>query len=397
MFADYRADFPIFRDNPLIYFDTAATAQKPQSVIDSLTTFYTTAYGTVHRGVYELSRKATEQYEGAREKVRHFLNARFPEEIIFTRGTTASLNLVARSFGKAFAKAGDVILIPEIEHHSNIVPWQMLCQEKGCILKTIPILDSGELDIEALKGLLTPEVILVSLAHISNTLGTLHPLRDIIRLVHQRGAKVCVDGAQAAGHVSIDLQALDADFYAFSGHKLYGPTGVGVLFGKRELLEKMPPIEGGGDMIEKVTWEKTTYNPLPLKFEAGTPLVAPVIGLGAAIDYIESLGWDEIYRHEQTLLQAATQQLNSLSGVHILGGAPQKGGIITFTIERHHPLDIATLLDCRGIALRSGHLCSQPTMKRFGISSALRLSFGLYNNLGEIERFIKALKAFIVP
>ena len=392
---DLRSDFPMLKKmiqgHPLIYFDTAATAQKPQAVIDAMTDFYTHHYGTVNRGIYSLAREATDAYNASRRAVQTFINAAHPEEIIFTRGTTASLNLLARSFGERFIRPGHAILISEIEHHSNIVPWQMLCNERGAVLRIIPVNDEGELILEAFYDLLDERVKLVSLAHVSNVLGTLHPVKEIIKASHKVGALVCLDGAQAAPHLPIDVQELDVDFYAFSGHKLYGPTGIGVLYGKQGLLEKLPPVEGGGDMIESVTLDKTTYGQLPLKFEAGTPMIAEAIGLKAAIDYINAADRHAIYAWEQELLAYATQKLSSLPQVRLIGTAAEKGAILSFTIEGVHPLDLGTLLDCRGIAIRTGHQCSQPALDRFGLTSSARLSFGLYNTLEEIDSFFIAL------
>ena len=388
-------DFPILQKKiqgyPLIYLDTAATAQKPQAVIDAMMDFYTNHYGTVHRGVYALSRDATKCYEAARRKVQTFIHAAQPEEIIFTRGTTASLNLLARSFGERFIRPGHAIIISEIEHHSNIVPWQMLCEERGAVLRIVPVTDDGELVLEAFHDLLDEKVKLVSLAHISNVLGTLHPVKEIIEAAHNVGAYVCLDGAQAAPHLSIDVQELDVDFYAFSGHKLYGPTGVGVLYGKQELLDQMPPVEGGGDMIEKVLLDKTTYTCLPLKFEAGTPMVAEVIGLGAAIDYLSTIGMETINTIEHELLTYATHKLLEIPNLRIIGTAPEKGALISFIVIGVHPLDLATLLDCRGIAIRTGHHCSQPAMERFDLTSTARISFGLYNTKEEIDQLLTTL------
>lgn len=396
---DLRSDFPMLQKTiqgyPLIYFDTAATAQKPQTVIDAMHDFYTHNYATVHRGVYSLSRDATEAYNTARSKVQHFLNAAHSEEILFTRGTTASLNLLASSFGETFIRPGHAIMISEIEHHSNIVPWQMLCEKKGAVLRIVPVNDDGELILEEYFALLDEKVKLVSLAHISNVLGTLHPVEKIIEAAHNVGAYVCLDGAQAAAHLAVDVQALDVDFYAFSGHKLYGPTGIGVLYGKRELLDQLNPIEGGGDMIERVTLDQTTYAPLPLKFEAGTPMIAEAIGLGAAIDYLSNIGMESVRSWENELLSYATEKLSQIPSLEIIGRAEQKGAILSFTVEGVHPLDIATLMDCRGIAIRTGHHCSQPAMERFNLTSTARLSFGLYNSLEEIDEFLSALDGIL--
>ncbi len=391
-----KSDFPIFEHHPsLIYLDSAASTQKPKPVIDALTEFYSRHYGTVNRAVYTLALEATDRYQQTRTKIKNHFNIAHEEEIIFTRGTTASLNLVARSFGRAFLRPGDIVLISEIEHHSNLVPWQMICEESGAVLRSIPVNDRGELDLEAYHDLLDEDVKMVSIAHISNSIGTLHPIEEITQAAHAVGARVCIDGAQSAGHMTVDLQQLDVDFYAFSGHKMYGPTGVGVLYGKRELLEEMEPIEGGGDMIEQVTLDKTIYAPLPTKFEAGTPMVAEVIGLGAAIDYLEEIGLETIAAMEHELLTYATQKLEQIPGLRIIGTAPSKGAIISFVVDGIHSLDMATLLDCKEIAIRSGHHCSQPTMHRFGILNTARLSFGLYNTHEDIDRFIQALRPIL--
>jgi cysteine desulfurase / selenocysteine lyase len=397
---DLRADFPILQKtiqgHPLIYFDTAATAQKPRVVIDAISDFYMYHYGTVHRSVYTLAREATDLYAKARIQVQNFINAADPEEIIFTRGTTASINLLARSFGARFIRPGHAVIISEIEHHSNIVPWQMLCEERGASLRLIPVNDKGELILEAFEDLLDENVKLVSVAHVSNVLGTVHPIKALIEAAHRVGACVCIDGAQSAPHLPVDVQGLDVDFYAFSGHKLYGPNGIGILYGKQKWLEKLPPVEGGGDMIEHVTLKSTSYQRPPLRFEAGTPMIAEAIGLGVAIDYLTGIGLDRIHHWEQELLHYATQQLLGIPGLRILGNASQKGAIMSFTIPSVHPLDLATLLDCQGIALRSGHHCSQPAHDRFGLSGSLRLSFGLYNTFEEIDQFIAALRSTLV-
>ncbi len=391
---DFRKDFPMIREGQ-IYFDTAASAQKPQVVIDALCDFYSNHYGTVNRGVYKLARNATELFHGARGKIQRFINAAHPEEIIFTRGTTASLNLLARSYAKAFLRTGDAIIISEIEHHSNIVPWQMICEESGAVLRIVPVNDAGELIFEELLAQLDEKVKLVSIAHMSNVLGTLHPVQEIIDAAHKVGAHVCLDGAQAIAHLPVDVEALGVDFYAFSGHKLYGPNGVGILYGKRELLEKMPPQEGGGDMIEQVTLRESTYNTLPSKFEAGTPMIAEVIALGAAIDYLQEIGMDTIATWEQELLAYATKKLGQIEGVKIIGTAPKKGAIISFVVDGIHPLDLATLLDCRGISIRTGHHCSQPALERFGETSVARISFGIYNTFEEIDQFISSLQSIL--
>lgn len=393
---DVREDFPLLTSKKsLIYLDSAATTHKPASVIEAMKTFYQDRYGTVHRGVYSLARDASEAYHGVRKKVQTFLNAQKAEEIIFTRGATASLNLVARSFGEAFLKEGDSILVPEIEHHSNFVPWQMACKRHGAHLRKIPVNDRGEILFEDFERQLNQKVKLVSLAHVSNVIGNLHPIEKIIEAAHHVGAAVCVDGAQAAGHFSIDVQKLDVDFYAFSAHKIYGPTGIGILYGKERLLEQMPPVEGGGDMIEHVSWNETTVQSLPLKFEAGTPMIAEAIGLGAAIDYLFEISLEVIHEQESRLLQRMTSQLETIEGLRILGTQGSKGPIVSFLIDGIHPLDLATLLDCKEIAIRTGHQCSQLAMERFGISSVSRASLGIYNDLEEIDRFAQSLREIL--
>ncbi|MCB1083262.1 MAG: cysteine desulfurase [Simkania sp.] len=391
-----RKDFPMLaktmNGKPLIYLDTAATAQKPSSVIETINRFYREEYGTVHRAIYEIAARSTEMYSEVRTKVQNFINAPREEEIIFTRGTTESINLVAHSFARAFLKEGDEILISEMEHHSNIVPWQIVCDMYKTVLKVTPITDTAELNLDAFKDLLTHKTKLVSLAHIANATGTINPVKEVISLAHQAGAKVLIDGAQAAPHLMIDVQDLDADFYAFSGHKLYGPTGVGVLYGKKELLEAMPPFFGGGDMIEEVTFEKTTFQPIPLKFEAGTPSIAEVIGLGAAIDYVESIGRLAIHKWEQKLLTYATEKLQSVAGIKLFGTAPSKSGIVSFTVEGMHPLDLGTILGLKGIAIRTGHLCAQPVLRHLGVEALARISFGIYNTYEDIDSFLHALK-----
>lgn len=398
-FFSKRKDFPMLEKTmhgkPLIYFDSAATAQKPQIVIDVIRDFYENHYGTVHRAIYELSVHSTQQYQTVRRKIQAFLNAANVEEIIFTRGTTESINMVAYSFGKAFVKPGDDIIISEIEHHSNIVPWQILCEDRKANLKVIPVNDRGELRLDQFQNLLTDKTKIVAVAHVSNALGTLHPLKQIISMAHQVGAKVLVDGAQGAPHLQVDVQDLDVDFYVFSGHKIYGPTGIGILYGKEALLNTMPPAQGGGDMIENVTFLKTTYNVLPLKFEAGTPMIAEVIGLGAAIDYVTALGMDSIQKWEHELLLHATKQIEAIKGLRIIGTATHKGAIISFVVEGIHALDIGTMLDLRGVAVRTGHHCAQPTMCRFGIPATSRVSFAFYNTKEEIDQFILHLQQVI--
>jgi cysteine desulfurase/selenocysteine lyase len=387
-----RNDFPMLSKSmhgkPLIYFDTSATAQKPNAVIDKMTDFYKNHYSTVHRSVYELSALATKEYQEVRHKVQQLLNAKEVHEIIFTRGTTDAINLVAYAFGKAFIKPGDEIILSELEHHANIVPWQIMAEERGAIIKVIPIDANGELKLDVYEQLLTDKTKLVAVSHVSNSIGTINPVKLIIEKAHKKNAKVLVDGAQAVPHMKVDVQDLDADFYVFSGHKIYGPTGIGVLYGKEALLNQMPPYQGGGDMIDKVTFEKTTYNVLPTKFEAGTPLIAEVIGLGAAIDYVNLIGLDKIHAHEQSLLEYATSKMKEIPNLKIIGNASQKAGIISFIVDKTHPLDIGTLLDLKGVAIRTGHHCAQPTMNCFGVSSTARVSFGIYNTKEEIDKFI---------
>ncbi|MBA2728125.1 MAG: cysteine desulfurase [Parachlamydiaceae bacterium] len=394
-FEKLRQDFPMLRKcmhgHPLVYLDSAATAQKPQAVIDTITDFYQNHYGTVHRAIYELATFSTREYEDARKKVQNFINAESADEIIFTRGTTESINMVAYSFGKAFLNEGDEILISEMEHHSNIVPWQLACEDRGAVLKVAPIDDRGELIMEEFKKLLTSRTKIVALTHISNALGTVNPIKDIAALAHACGAVLLVDGAQAAPHMPVDVRDLDADFYVFSGHKIYGPTGIGILYGKASLLQQMPPYQGGGDMIEKVTFEKTTFNILPLKFEAGTPMIAEAIALGAAIDYLTDIGMVNAHAWEQELLCYATDRILEVPGLKIIGNAARKGGIISFVIDGLHHLDVGTILDFQGIAVRTGHHCAQPLMKRFGLPGTARVSFALYNSKADIDRFIAGL------
>lgn len=384
---DIRKDFPILK-NKLIYLDSAATSQKPQAVIDAMTDFYANEYATVHRGVYTMAARATEKYNGVREKVAYFLNAEKESEIVFTRGTTDSINLVAQSYP---IREKDEIIISEMEHHSNIVPWQMLCERTGAVLKIIPVNDEAELDLKVFETLLNARTKLVAIAHIANSTGTINPIETIIKMAHAHGAKVLVDAAQSAAHMRLDVQRLDVDFLAFSGHKMFGPTGIGVLYGKYELLDKMAPVQGGGDMIESVTMEKTIYAKPPLKFEAGTPQIAQVIGLGAAIDYIEKIGLGNIYAWEQQLLDYATDRLLEIPGLRIIGTAEHKSSIISFAIEGVHHLDLATFLDLEGIAIRSGNHCAQPLMKRFGVQGTNRISFAPFNTFEEIDVLIEAI------
>lgn len=391
-----REDFPMLKKTmngrPLVYLDSAATAHKPRSVIQAMNHFYEKEYGTVHRAVYELAAHSTEMYSEVRGKVQRFIHARDEEEIIFTRGTTESINLVAYSFGKAFIREGDEIIISEMEHHSNIVPWQILCKESGAKLKFIPINEKGELRLDVFDEILSERTKLVSIAHIANSTGTLNPVEEIIQKAHAFGAKVMIDGAQAVSHRFIDVQALDVDFYAFSGHKMYGPTGIGILYGKRGLLNEMPPFMGGGDMIEEVYMDHSTFQEAPLKFEAGTPSIAEVIGLGAAIDYIESIGREAIDLWQNKLLHHATEKLQEVKGLRIIGTAKQKGAIISFALAELHPLDLGTILGLKGIAIRTGHLCAQPTLRRFGQEALARLSFGIYNTHDEIDLCVHAIK-----
>lgn len=394
-----RNDFPMLgqqmHGKPLIYFDSAATAQKPNAVIDAISDFYRNHYGTVHRAIYQLATHSTDEYQKIRRKVRGFIHASKDEEIIFTRGTTDAINMVAYSFGKAFVQEGDEILISAMEHHSNIVPWQLLCEDRGATLKVIPMNEKGELLLDEYEKLLNGRTRLVAVTHLCNSLGTVNPIKEIIAMAHRAGAKVLVDGAQSAPHIKIDVQELDVDFFAFSGHKLMGPTGIGVLYGKYELLNRMPPYQGGGDMIDSVTFEKTTYNTLPLKFEAGTPMIAEVMGLGAAIDYIESIGIEAIQQWEHELLSYATAQMEQIPGLRIIGQASNKGAVISFTVEGIHPLDLGTFLDLRGIAIRTGHHCAQPVMQFFKVPATARISFAFYNTIEEIDYFISSLQETI--
>lgn len=394
-----RDDFPMLakqmHGKPLVYLDSAATAMKPQVVIDKITDFYQNSYGTVHRAVYQLANKSTEEYNDVRDKVRDFLNAEKSEEIIFTRGTTDSINLVASCFGKAFIEEGDEILISEMEHHSNIVPWQLLCEEWGAVLKVIPINDDGEIIFDEFLAKLSNKTKIVAVAHVSNALGTVNPIKEIVTCAHSVGAKVLVDGAQSVPHMKVDVQDLDADFYAFSAHKAYGPTGVGVLYGKYELLEAMPPREGGGDMIDTVSFTGTTFAKPPLRFEAGTPMIAQVLGMGAAIDYILDVGLEEIHAKEQKLLRQATESLEQIEGLRIIGSAQNKSAVISFVVEGVHPLDIGTMLDLKGVAIRTGHHCTQPLMKRFQVNATARASFSFYNTSEDVEVFCSSLKEIV--
>jgi cysteine desulfurase/selenocysteine lyase len=385
-----RSKFPIFESNPdLVYLDSAATCHKPKSVIDALTHFYSHEYATVHRAVYRSSLIATEKYNLARTTAQKFINAAHFEEVIFTRGTTDAINLVAQSYGRTFLKKGDEILISEMEHHSNIIPWQILAKETGAKLCLIPMSPEGILQWE---GAITPKTKIVAVAHISNVTGTINPVALIAKEAHRMGAILLVDGAQASAHMKIDVQEIGCDFYAFSGHKCYGPTGIGVLYGKKELLAKMPPIQGGGDMADRVDMESSTYKEAPLRFEAGTPLIGPAIALKSALDFIEKTGRENIRAHEEKLLRLATVEMLKIKGLRILGTAPNKGPLITFVIDGIHPLDVASFLDVKHIAIRSGHLCAQPVLRCFGLEAADRISFGIYNTEEEVHQFIKALR-----
>ncbi|MEI7839342.1 MAG: cysteine desulfurase [Methylococcaceae bacterium] len=394
-----RADFPILnekiRNKPLVYLDNAASCQKPQAVIDSIVKLYSHDYANVHRGVHTLSVRSTDLFEAAREKVKTFINAASEKEIIFVRGATDAINLIAQTYGKANIHAGDEIIITAMEHHSNIVPWQMLCEEKGAILKVAPMTSQGELLMPEFEALLNSKTKLVSVVHMSNALGTINPVEKIIELAHARNIPVLLDGAQAIPHTPVDVQKLDCDFYVFSGHKLYAPTGVGVLYGKQALLEAMPPYQGGGDMIRTVTFEKSTYAGLPHKFEAGTPSIAEVIGLGAAIDYLNTIGMDKIAAYEAELLAYATQAALKIDGLKIIGEAKEKGAILSFTLGKIHPHDIGTMLDSLGIAIRAGHHCAMPVMDFYKVPATARASFAMYNTKAEIDVLILGIKNLI--
>jgi cysteine desulfurase/selenocysteine lyase len=376
---------------PLVYLDNGATTQKPQIVIDAISKYYDNENSNIHRGVHLLSQEATTAYEEARVKIQQFINAKHSHEVIFTSGTTGSINLISSSFGKKHIQKGDEIIITAMEHHSNIVPWQMLCEEKEAILKVIPINKKGELIVEEFKKLITEKTKLVSFTHTSNSLGTINPTEEIIKIAHANNALVLVDGAQAIGHDRVDVQKLDADFFVFSGHKLFGPTGTGILFGKEELLNDLPPYQGGGDMIKTVTFEKTTYNELPHKFEAGTPNIAGGIGIGAAIDYVNSIGFEFIKKQEKELLHYATQELRKINGLKIIGEAEHKTSVISFVVDGVHPFDIGVILDKLGIAIRTGHHCTQPLMDFFEIPGTARASFSFYNTKEEVDILISGL------
>jgi cysteine desulfurase/selenocysteine lyase len=395
-----REQFPILtrtvHGKPLIYFDNAATTQKPRAVIDAIVNYYENTNANIHRGVHTLSEEATNEHETARQKVADFINAKTSQEIIFTRGTTESINLVAATWARQNLREGDEIIISALEHHSNIVPWQFLRDEKNVKLRVIPIDDNGELIFDEYRKLLNDKTRLVAVGHVSNALGTINPVREIIKLAHAAGAKVLLDGAQAAPHLTVNVQELDCDFYAFSGHKIYAPTGIGVLYGKKELLHEMPPYQGGGEMINSVTFEKSTWNVLPFKFEAGTPNIAGAIGLGAAIDFVNQIGLDKIAAHEHQLLETATAQLQHLPDLRIIGNAANKAAVVSFVVKDQHPNDIGMLLDTQGIAVRTGHHCAQPVMDRFQIPATTRASFAIYNTLEEVEQFAKALQKVLL-
>jgi cysteine desulfurase / selenocysteine lyase len=390
-----RRDFPALHQeidgHPLVYLDSAASALTPRPVIDAMLGFYTRDRGNIHRGVHRLSQRATTAYEAARLAVRAFVNAPAVEEIVFVRGTTEAINLVAQSWARALLRPGDEVLITGLEHHSNIVPWQMVCEHTGARLVVVPIDDRGDVSVDAVDAALSARTRLVALAHVSNALGTVLPVAEIAKRAHARGARVLVDGAQAAPHIPIDVQALGCDFYAFSGHKLYGPTGVGVLWARRELLDAMPPWQGGGDMIRSVTFERTLYADPPQKFEAGTPHIAGVIGLGAAIEYVTGLGMDAIVAHERELLAHATARLAEIPGLRLVGTAPHKIGVLSFTMDAAHPHDIGTIVDAQGVAIRTGNHCAQPAMERFGVPGSARASLGVYNHRGDIDALVRAL------
>lgn len=393
---EIRQDFPILQrvvyGRPLIYLDNAATTQKPRSVVEAISNEYFSTNANVHRGVHFLSQKATDLHEAARERVRQFINARSTAEVLFTRGTTESLNLVASSFGEAFLKEGDEVIVSVMEHHSDIVPWQLLRERKGIVIRVIPMDDSGRLDLEAYERLFSERTRLVCVAHVSNVLGTVNPVKQMAAMAHAHGAYMLVDGAQSIPHFKVDVQDLDCDFLTFSGHKIYGPTGIGVLYGRESLLEKMPPYQGGGEMIARVTFEHTTYERLPYKFEAGTPDYVGTHALAAAIDYVEALGMDEIAAHERRLTQYAMERLGAIKDMHLYGTTPDKDAVVAFNVGNIHPLDLGTLLDRLGIAIRTGHHCAQPLMQRCGVEGMARASFALYNTMDEIDRLAEGIE-----
>ena len=390
-----RADFPILQQRihgkPLAFLDSAASAQKPRAVIEAMSRFYESDYANIHRGVYELSERATRAFEGARETARRFLNAGEAREIVFVRGTTEAINLVAHAWGREHVAAGDEILITHMEHHSNIVPWQLLCQEKKAQLRVAPVDDRGALLMGEFEKLLSPRTKIVAVAHVSNALGTVNPVAEIVDLAHERGVPVLVDGAQAVPHGRVDVRALDCDFYAFSGHKVFGPSGIGVLYGKADLLERMPPYQGGGEMILSVSFEETTYKKTPHRFEAGTPDIAGAVGLGAALDYVTALDPGELAAHERQLLAYATEELSKIPGLRQIGTAPKRSAVVSFVLDGVHPHDVGTILDQEGIAVRAGHHCAQPLMERFGVPATVRASIALYNNKADVDALVAGL------
>ena len=390
-----RADFPILAERPygkpLVYLDNAASAQKPRQAIDRLTHAYEHEYANVHRGLHYLANAATEAYEAAREKVARFLNAGSTHEIIFVRGTTEGINLVAQTYARSAVRPGDEILITGMEHHSNIVPWQLLAEQTGAVLRVAPLTDAGELDVAAFEQLLSDRTRLVSVVHLSNALGTVNPIRRLADLAHRRGAPILIDGAQSAPHLAVDVQALDCDFFAFSGHKLFGPTGIGVLYGREALLDRMPPWQGGGDMISSVSFERSTWAGLPAKFEAGTPHIAGAIGLGAAIDWLSNVGLAVVAAHEDALLRYATAEVARIPGVRLIGAAPERASILSFALDGVHPHDVGQVLDLEGIAIRAGHHCAQPVMRRYGVAATARASFAVYNTVAEVDALVAGL------
>lgn len=392
---EVRKDFPILHQeingHPLVYLDNGATSQKPGAVIDAVREYYEKTNANIHRGVHYLSERATRDYENARDTAQHFINAGDRREVVYVRGTTEAINLVAQSFGRPRLKPGDEIIISTMEHHSNIVPWQMLCEQTGATLRVIPVTDEGELDFDAYVDMLGPKTRIVSVVHLSNALGTINPVKRIIDAAKAHGAVTLLDGAQAVPHIPVDVRALDCDFYAFSGHKVFGPTGIGILYGKMEHLDAMQPYQGGGDMIRTVSFEKTTYNDLPYKFEAGTPNIAGAVGLAAALDYVSHLGIDAIAAHEDTVVEYATEKVSEIPGLRIIGTAPEKSGIISFVMDGVHAHDIGTVLNSQGIAVRAGHHCTMPLMKRFGIAATSRASFALYNTKQEADALVSAI------
>lgn len=390
-----RADFPLLKEieerRNMVFLDSAASSQKPQVVIDEIGKYYKTINANVHRGVYQLSQEATDAFEASRSKIAQYINAAQEYEVIFTKGTTESINLVAYSFGQQFIKKGDVILVSEMEHHANIVPWQLLCERTGAILEVIPLLENGTLDLEVFESKIKQGVKLLSIVHVSNALGTINPVKEMVQKAHSYGVPVLIDGAQSITHLDIDVQDLDADFFVFSGHKLFGPTGVGVLYGKEKWLNKLPPYQGGGEMIKTVTFQQSTWADLPHRFEAGTPNIAGVVGMGKGIDYLKSLNPNYLRRHESYLLKYATERLMDINGIKIYGEAPNKTGVISFLLAKHHPYDVGVLLDQMGIAVRTGHHCAQPIMDYYGIPGTIRASFSIYNNSSDIDRLVQGV------